>query len=69
MSKERGFGRRVKHQSGNGPAGPGLCVLRIPRWLYASAYLQAEMEARTSQLGVWRFVQEYPWELRKSLRK
>jgi len=31
----------------------------------ASAYLQAEMEARTSQLGVWRFVQEYPWEFRK----
>jgi len=35
----------------------------------ASAYLQAEMEARTSQLGVWRFVQEYPWEFRKSRRK
>lgn len=35
----------------------------------STAYLQAEMQARSSQLGVWRYVQEYPWEFRKSRRE
>lgn len=35
----------------------------------AAAYLQAEIEARTGQLGVWRYVQEYPWEFRNNRRK
>jgi len=35
----------------------------------ASAYTQAENEARTSRAGVWQYVMEYPWDFRKSRRK
>jgi len=65
----RGLRRWAKRQSGNGPAGQADAYREYLAGCNASAYLQAEMEARTSQLGVWRFVQEYPWEFRKSRRK
>ena len=34
----------------------------------ANAYLQAEAQARFNRIGVWQYVQEYPWEFRKNRR-
>jgi len=34
----------------------------------ANAYLQAEDQARFNRIGVWQYVEEYPWEFRKNRR-